>query len=142
MDATGALVVGGESEIDVYRLAGSQLSLLKAQATAFAHSFDRELGGGPRFRSTYLLDVDGDAIDDLVEYQRDPAADLPRQLAIHSHIAETAVSAPVILDVPGFWSSLAESPFAAIGAMKGRLLVSDAGGDLTGVHPATIRALN
>jgi VCBS repeat protein len=146
MGATGALVIGGTNEVAVYRLATDQLSLLKAQTTAFRHSIDRELGGGPRFRSMYLLDVEGDGVDDLIEYQRNPDPGRPPQLAIHTRIAETAGAAPVVVDLADFYSDLVESPFVAVGAMKGRLIVGDGDGDNLGStgspRPTTIRALN
>jgi hypothetical protein len=98
-------------------------------AMAFPHHRDHELGGGPRSPNYYLLDMDGDGDLELVEYDRDyGSATLPTpKLAIHAGSSSTGPAAAYqMLALPGFWDPFSETPFLAVGGMKGRLLVSAA----------------
>jgi len=108
-------------------------------AGAYAHGIlDRELGGGTRQRSFFLLDLDGDGDDDLVErnnHDRDMESD-GGSFAVHDGIFGDYVTHYLIHYAdPG-----SESPFLAVGQVKGRLLVSGAAPEFEVPLPS-VRAL-
>jgi hypothetical protein len=132
-----ALVVGSETTIGLFDLASTVPQGFLTHPASFTHSYDRELGGGPRYRTYYLLDADGDGDDDLVELDRVGG----HQLAVHPQLGSVAFGAPTRVDVGVFSIGLVESPFVPIGKMQGRLLVGDGAPDDLAASPATVRAM-
>jgi len=84
-----------------------------------------------------LLDVDGDGDLDLVDMG---SSGSPR-LAIHNGDAATGPSATWQALFPSQLGSAAETPFLAIGAMKGRLLVSDGSPGSPATSPLVVGAI-
>jgi hypothetical protein len=98
-------------------------------AAAFPHAQDHESGGGNRRRGYYLLDINGDGDDDLVELNSTiPEARPTFAFRNGDSVSEIGVDYQ-LLEHENYRDPGSETPFLAIGAMKGRLLVS-------GVDPA------
>ena len=112
----GAITIGGSER--VFGSFGEDSYIFDPQAPDNGTVIKR----APGTYSGRLLDVDGDGDLDLIETS---SAGLPG-LAIHNGDAANGPSATwQELSPSQFRAPTAETPFLAIGAMKGRLLVSD-----------------
>ena len=117
-----ALWIGAGDAVDIVR-ASPPYELLASIPTAYTHRSDHELGGGTRSRSFFLLDIDGDGDEDLVESGSDDSSD-SQELSIHDRLGESHFAAPTLAQRPTRGSSTVESPFVRAGVMPGRLFVS------------------
>ena len=109
-------------------------------AAAFTHAQDHEAGGGSRRRSYYMLDLDGDGDDDVVELNN-TVMNAPAP-AFAFRTGEGSADLFVdhkVMEHADYVDPGAETPFLAIGAMKGRLLLS--GGDIPSINALTCSPL-
>lgn len=88
------------------------------------HRPDHELGGGPRERQYFLLDLDGDGDEDFFERAR-PAWAASGELWVEPRRATSTFDPPIELTAADRSSRWLESPFVRAGSMPGRLIATD-----------------
>jgi hypothetical protein len=106
---------------------------------SFRHAGDHELGGGTRVRSVFLIDIDGDGDEDLVERGRESVDD-PGQLWVHNRTAESEFAGAVLVQSDHQSSQAQESPFVRAGVMPARLFVSDGSPETAALYPIACAA--
>jgi len=101
---------------------------------AYRHTSDHEMGGGTRVRSVFLLDLDGDGDDDLVERGTDGSLD-GWGLWIHNRTSQAQFDAAALIQDAHESAPFNESPFVRAGGMLGRLFVNDRSKETATVWP-------
>ncbi|HWP04851.1 MAG TPA: VCBS repeat-containing protein [Polyangiaceae bacterium] len=117
------LAIGGPSSLALVRPSAPYDSV-ETLSLSFAHPSDHELGGGNRIRSVFLLDIDGDGDEDVVERGSVNGYD-PWPFWIQNRISEGVFGEAAMVQGMHESSKLLESPFVRAGVFPGRLFVRD-----------------
>lgn len=117
------LAIGGTSSLALIR-PSAPFDALATLSMSFTHPSDHELGGGNRIRSVFLLDIDGDGDEDLVERGSINGYD-PWPFWIRNRISNAIFDEPAMVQGTYESSKFLESPFVRAGVFPARLFVHD-----------------
>jgi len=117
------LAIGSTSSLALVRPSAPYDSM-QTLSLSFTHAGDHELGGGTRIRSVFLLDLDGDGDEDLLERGSSTGSD-PWMLWARNRTSDADFDEPTLLQDMHASSKIPESPFVRAGYFPARLFVSD-----------------
>jgi hypothetical protein len=138
---TAALALGTDQDIAFYALPERPSDSPPAHLTTALMVFPaagREFGGGARQHNRYLIDLDADGDDDIVELGS-LGGGAPFELVFHEQTNQGFEPQAPLQTAPGRFAT--EDPFLTVNGRRGRIFVRAASLDDGGFHAASVQAL-